>query len=52
MVKTLCPDCSVLQEIVCTGLKQGATGTSMWWSIVLHRHPTKPEICQGSGKRV
>lgn len=52
MVKARCPTCDTLQEIVCTGERQGSTGTSQWWTIVMHKKPNEPEICPGSGKKV
>lgn len=52
MVKARCPDCDELVQIHDTGEKQHPDRSSHWWTFVLHKQPDKPEICQGSGKRV
>lgn len=52
MAKGRCPNCDELVGLSPTGEKQHPERSSEWWRIDLHRHPTKQEICEGSGKRV
>lgn len=53
-VKHLCPDCEQLIEISPTGLKQvpDSNWSAQWWVLHHHKHPTRAELCDGSGKRV
>lgn len=53
MAMTLCPDCEVPQKITDTGERRHPTrGTDRWWRIDVHKHPTEPKVCDGSGKKV
>lgn len=52
MASARCPVCDTLREITPTGEKIGSTGTARWWLIVMHKHPEKPEVCDGSGKKI
>ncbi len=48
MAKAWCPDCDTLREITPNGKDPQTTNRRQ--RIVMHKHPTKPEICEGSGK--
>lgn len=53
MASTRCPDCDALVGISPTRERQHPTrGTSMWWRVDVHKHPNRPELCDGSGKKV
>lgn len=54
MVKGYCPCCETLQPITCTGKQQapGTMFTSQWWIVDAHKDPNKPELCEGSGRRI
>ena len=52
MMRAWCPECDELLEITPTGEKRHEGYSSEWQRIVMHKHPTKPEICKGSGRKV
>jgi hypothetical protein len=53
MAMARCPGCDELQKITDTGERRHASrGTDKWWRIDAHKHPLKPEMCDGSGAKV
>lgn len=52
MAKYRCDECDELQPITPTGEKQGAVGSSEWWTIASHPNKKTGQRCLGSGRKV
>lgn len=52
MAMAVCPDCETPQKITPTGEQKKPGFSAEWWQIDAHKHPEKPEVCDGSGKKV
>lgn len=50
MAKARCPECDTLQGIYPNGADPKLTNKRQ--RIDVHKHPTKPELCLGSGRDV
>ncbi len=47
-----CPYCFELVGITPTGEPKKQGWSAQWWRVDMHRSPSEPKICPGSGVKV